>query len=77
MTLSKVDLLVAQALGSRELRKLLARAERNAAKASESRAALPPGSSRARVTTSNARWARAAEARDRCAAMLASLTEKP
>lgn len=33
--------------------------------ASRARAALPPGSSRARVTTANARWAQAAEARDR------------
>lgn len=38
-----------------------------------SRAALPPGSSRARVTTANARWARAAEARDRIAAQLDAL----
>ena len=37
---------------------------KSAAKASEARAALPAGSSRARVTTANARWARAAEARD-------------
>ena len=29
------------------------------------RAALPAGSTRARVTTANANWARAAEARDR------------
>lgn len=38
---------------------------RAATKASESRSRLPPGSSRARVTTANSRWARAAEARDR------------
>jgi hypothetical protein len=45
----------------RELRRLTVLA----AKAAEARAALPPGSSRARVTTANARWARFAEARDR------------
>src|SRR3990167_8824027 len=33
--------------------------------ASERRRALPPGSSRARVTTANARWARACEHYDR------------
>lgn len=36
-------------------------------RASEARAALPPGSSRAKVTTANARWMSAAEERDRCA----------
>ena len=35
-----------------------------AAKMSVARSALPAGSTRARVTTANARWARAAEARD-------------
>lgn len=35
------------------------------AKASAAREALPAGSSRAKVTTANARWARAAEERDR------------
>ena len=43
--------------------------ERKAQAASEramdARGALPPGSSRARVTTANARWASAAEHRDR------------
>jgi hypothetical protein len=34
-------------------------------KACEARQALPPGSSRARVTTANARWASAAEQRDK------------
>lgn len=33
-------------------------------KAAEARSRLPAGSSRAKVTTANARWARAAEARD-------------
>lgn len=34
-------------------------------KMSEARRALPPGSSRARVTTANARWSIACEHRDR------------
>lgn len=34
-------------------------------KAFEARAAQPPGSSRAKVTTANARWMAYAEARDR------------
>lgn len=37
---------------------------KSAAKAAEARSKLPAGSSRARVTSANARWARAAEARD-------------
>lgn len=45
----------------RELRRLRVQSEKLAA----ARAALPPGSSRARVTTANARWARMAEARER------------
>jgi len=44
----------------------LARAEDASQRAAAARSALPPGSSRARVTTANARWARAAEHRDRC-----------
>ena len=43
---------------------LLDKAEADSLKACEARAALPRGSSRARVTTANARWARHAEARD-------------
>lgn len=39
-------------------------------RASEARRALPPGSSRAKVTTANARWISAAEERDRLAAEL-------
>jgi hypothetical protein len=35
------------------------------AAASERRRALPPGSTRAKVTTANARWSIAAEAHDR------------
>ncbi len=36
-------------------------------RAARSRGDLRPGSTRARVTTANARWANAAEARDLCA----------
>lgn len=57
------------------LRRELARLEKAAAKAGERRAALPAGSSRARVTTANARWARAAEARDRVERELAEALE--
>lgn len=46
------------------LEKMLRDAEKKSAAAVEARAKLPPGSSRARVTSANARWARAAEARD-------------
>jgi septal ring factor EnvC (AmiA/AmiB activator) len=52
------------------LQRELAGAEKRSAKLAAARAALPPGSSRARVTTANARWARAAEYRDRVAAYL-------
>jgi hypothetical protein len=48
------------------LRRDLVRLTRASERACRARAALPPGSSRARVTTANARWANAAEARDRC-----------
>lgn len=41
------------------------KAHEASARASVARAALPPGSSRARVTSANARWARQAEERDR------------
>lgn len=46
---------------SRELRAARARTR----KRGEARAALPPGSTRARVTTANARWMRSAEEADR------------
>lgn len=45
--------------------KALELAERTSLKAAERRGSLPPGSSRARVTTANADWARKAEGRDR------------
>ena len=44
--------------------KALDDAERASLKACAARGALPPGSSRARVTTANADWARKAEGRD-------------
>lgn len=49
-----------------ELAKRLQAAERKSLKCAERRAALSPGGTRARVTTANADWARAAEHRDRC-----------
>lgn len=55
----------------RKLRRLLDAATAKSAKLAEARAALPAGSTRARVTTANARWARAAEARDLYARQLA------
>lgn len=58
---------------------VLARAQIATDKATDRRAALPAGTSRARVTTANARWGRAAEARDRAeqaySASLARLVE--
>jgi hypothetical protein len=60
-------------------RERLAKALRLAQKASDraaaARAALPPGSSRAKVTTANARWMRAAEERDRALSALTVLVE--
>lgn len=53
-----------------QLERELARAEAASARACNARASLPAGSSRARVTSANARWARAAEHRDRIAAAL-------
>ena len=58
------------------LRKELARAEADSARLCERRAAMPPGSSRARVTTLNAKWARVAEYRDLLRARLEDLTQK-
>lgn len=42
----------------------VAKLTRESERAAAARAALPAGSSRARATTANARWARKAEARD-------------
>lgn len=43
----------------------LARAEKASKKAAERRGALGPGASRASLTSANAKWAQAAEYRDR------------
>jgi hypothetical protein len=51
----------------------LAAAQRASERAAQARAALPAGSSRARVTTANAKWMRAAEHRDRLLAEAAAL----
>lgn len=53
-----------------DLRKKLAKAQEQSLKCAERRRALPIGSSRARVTTANANWARAAEHRDRISDLL-------
>lgn len=47
------------------LERRLAAAERKTEQASEARRNLGIGASRARITTANARWAAAAEERDR------------
>ena len=54
----------------RTLARDLEAAELAMLKASAARAALPAGSSRARVTTANARWSTKCEQRDRCEARL-------
>ena len=51
----------------------LAAAQRASLKASEARMAHPVGSSRARVTSLNAKWMRAAEHRDRLERELAEI----
>ena len=56
-----------------QLERDLAQAERASKRAAEARSRLPPGSSRARVTTANARWMRAAEHRDRILAQVEAL----
>ena len=59
------------------LKKELAKAQAKSMKAAAARHALPPGSSRARVTTANARWASAAEARDRIQEQIERMEAKP
>lgn len=56
------------------LRKELGRAEADSDRLCAMRAAAPPGSSRARVTTLNARWARVTEYRDLLRKKLEELT---
>jgi hypothetical protein len=58
------------------LRRELAKAQSDSSKAMAARAALAAGSTRARVTSANARWARAAEQRDRVAAALSTAEGK-
>jgi hypothetical protein len=48
-----------------ELERALKRATLKSAQLAEQRSRMPPGSSRARVTTANAKWSRAAEERER------------
>lgn len=55
------------------LRAMLVAAERKVTRTSEARRVLAPGSSRARVTSANARWARACDARDRILADIAAV----
>lgn len=57
------------------LDRMLRDAAAKSAKLAEARANLPAGSSRARVTTANARWARAAKAREGLATRLREAVE--
>jgi len=61
----------------KKLRRELAKAEAASERASQARAALPPGSTRARVTSANARWASAAEYRDLLRGQLAEAEQHP
>lgn len=54
---------------------LLIKAEQDSLKAAKARAALEYGSSRARVTTANAKWMRASEDRDRKASAFSILVK--
>lgn len=56
-----------------DLRRQLKLANAASLKAATARANLPAGSSRARVTSANAKWARKAEERDRLLAAVAEL----
>jgi hypothetical protein len=60
-----------------DLRRALAAAEAKSARLCLARAALPAGSTRARVTTAHARWARAAEERDRLRAIVDAIKVLP
>lgn len=55
-----------------QVRRELARLEQKVSAASTRRRNLPPGSSRARVTSANAKWSTACEARDRVLGELVS-----
>ena len=52
------------------LERAMEKAQKASTRAMDSRGRLPAGSSRARVTTANANWARAAEHRDRISDLL-------
>lgn len=56
------------------LKRDLAAAQKKSWEAAAKRGALPAGSTRARVTTANAKWSRAAEHRDRIEEELHALT---
>jgi hypothetical protein len=58
-----------------ELEKMPRDAKKKSEIAAQARAKLPPGSSRARITTANARWMRAAEHRDRLERQLREVRE--
>jgi hypothetical protein len=68
-----VQLRIARAAEIARFAHLYIDAERAVAKTSAARFALHAGSSRARVTTANARWSTACEHRDRILATLADL----
>lgn len=57
--------------------RLLAQAEADSKKACESKGRLPLGASRAKRTTLEARWARAAEYRDRLLRIVEEMRERP
>lgn len=59
-----------------DARGALADAQAKSTRAMQARQRLEPGSTRARVTTANANWARAAEHRDRCQDRLDALLAK-
>lgn len=59
-----------------KLRKLHAAAEKKSANFAAARSRLPPGSTRAKITTANARWMRAAEERDRLAKLIDEKTRR-
>ena len=58
-----------------QIDRVLASLARDVERTSKARQALPPGSSRAKVTTANARWARACEARARLERLRSDLVE--
>lgn len=63
--------IIAQAAADvKRLEKLLEKAQKDSLAWAKRRGAMEPGTSRARVTTANAKWARAAEHRDRISDLL-------